>query len=104
VLILHNQINYAGNYNLLSGKDLNGGASFNFNRTESLIETNDEYKLNDYITKHNYFNFNTIKKENKTLTTQISEAEQGIKLWKICIILALLFLGVEVLLIRLFKA
>lgn len=99
-LILHNQIKNSGNYNLYVDKDLISGLSFNYNRKESnlLCYTADELKhiiIND--------NIYIISAEEKSITSILEEKAEGKKLWQICILLTLFFLGLEVLLLRLLK-
>jgi hypothetical protein len=100
---VHNQITNAGNYNLFSDKDLISGFAFNFNRIESDLSCPTSEELKDQLTTNNINNIRVLKTEHKDLKAQLTEVEQGKSLWKLCIILALLFLAVEVLLIRFMK-
>jgi hypothetical protein len=102
-IILHNQITEAGNYNLFSGKDLLTGFAFNFNRKESDLTCLTTDELKDKLIINNLKNIRVLKTDSKNLKEYISEVEQGKKLWKLCIILALFFLATEVLLIRFMK-
>ena len=48
-------------------------------------------------------NASLLSSEINSLNSTISEIKSGKKYWKLCIILALLFLGAEIVLIKLFK-
>ena len=104
-LILHDQINEAGNYNLYADKNLIGGMSFNFSRKESDLACYNSDELKQLIKDDLTINGNiaVISVLEKSITTLLSESAEGKKLWKICILLTLLFLGIEVLLLRLLK-
>jgi hypothetical protein len=102
-ILFHNQITEAGNYNLYADKDLITGISFNFNRKESDLNCFADNELKEQINNHNYNNISILNIGDKKLTESLTELDQGKKLWKLCIILALLFLAAEVLLLRLMK-
>ncbi len=103
VISIHNQIQEAGNYNLLADKDVVAGLSFNFNRKESDLNCLTSEDLRKQLETKNLTNINVIEANAQSLTQSLTEAEQGKKLWKLCIILALLFLAVEVMLLRFMK-
>ncbi len=99
----HNQITEAENYNLYADKDLISGLSFNFDRKESDLNCLTADDLKKQLEAKNLTNINLIETNAQSLTQSLTEAEQGKKLWKLCIILALLFLAVEVILLRFMK-
>lgn len=98
---VHDQISAAGNYSLTDGQDTIEPISFNFNRKESELS----YYSTDELTDESagFKNFTLLKSSEKSLTQTINEINLGIRFWKLCIILALLFLGAEVLLLRFWK-
>lgn len=102
-IIVHDQISNEGNYNLFSEKELIGGFSFNFNRKESDLACYSSDELKDLVNKNSLNNIKIIQATNQTLTQSLKEIEQGRKLWKLCLIFALIFLAIEVLLLRLMK-
>lgn len=102
-IFFHNQITEAGNYNLYANKTPVTGLSFNFNRKESDLSHFAEDELKQEIDKYNYLNINVLNLTEKNITESLTEIDQGKKLWKLCLILALLFLVMEVLLLRLMK-
>jgi hypothetical protein len=99
----HDQITEAGNYNLFAGKELMMGISYNFNRKESDLNCYDPEELSIQIAKYNLLNFSIIKNTNQSITHTLTELDQGKKLWKLCLLLALTFLAAEVLLLRFMK-
>ena len=103
LISVHNQITQADNYNVYADKDPVMCVSFNFNRKESDLTcyTNDELK--EQLKNNNLTNINVMELNSKSLTASLSEAEQGKKLWKLCLILALAFLAIEILLLRFMK-
>lgn len=99
----HGQLSEAGNYVLLNGNDSVIGISANYNRNESDLEV---YSPDDILTQ---LNDNEIKGttvlqiKEKPLAQTISEMSQGKRLWKLFILLALLMLGAEIIILRLWK-
>lgn len=102
-LLVHNQIRDAGNFNVLSGKDLITGVSFNFDRKESDLNCYTIDELNEQLADNSLNNFSILETGTQSLKQSLMEIEQGKKLWKLCIILTLLFLAVESLLLRFMK-
>ncbi|MES2140834.1 MAG: BatA and WFA domain-containing protein [Bacteroidota bacterium] len=102
-ILVHNQITNAGNYNLFAGKDLISGLSFNFNRKESDLNCFTSDELKEQLVNKNFNNFNILETGTQGLKQSLMEIEQGKKFWKLCIVLALLFLAVEGLLLRFMK-
>lgn len=101
ILNVNNQVKQAGFYELYlnEGESLSKFA-FNYDRKESELEYMTEAELQsiagttiDVITSNIATNF----------TDLIGERSRGIALWRWCIILALIFLAIEVLLLRVWK-
>jgi hypothetical protein len=103
LISIHNQITEADNYNIYADKDLVMGVSFNFNRKESDLTCYTTEELKEQLKNNNLDNVNVLETNSKSLTASLSDAEQGKKLWKLCLILALAFLAIEVLLLRFMK-
>ena len=98
---VNDQISEAGYYDLEKEDQLVGIFAFNYNRQESDLSclSSDDLKstFQDVATIWDntaYANFSQL----------IGEKERGIILWKWCIIFALVFLAIEVLIIRFWKA
>ena len=104
-ILVHNQISNAGNYGLFSGKELINGVSFNYSRNESDLSCYTANELKEKLASSSWqvANFNVIEAGAQSLKQALTEQEQGKKLWKFCIILVLLFLAIEVLLLRFMK-
>lgn len=93
----------AGNYSVVTNQDTILDLSFNFDRKESVSKSLKIDELKDQITKFNLLNFNTLEISEKNTATLLSEMNGGTKLWKLCILFALLFVACEVLILRFFK-
>ncbi|MES2837056.1 MAG: BatA domain-containing protein [Bacteroidota bacterium] len=103
-LFTHNQIKEAGHYFVKSANETIQGIAFNYNRTESKFEFWNDTEIEEEIEKNNLSNFKIVKSTEKNLATVISEINAGIKLWKYCLLLALLFIAAEIILIRFWKS
>ena len=94
------QIQEAGFYDLMSGQELAGVYAFNYDRTESPLSYLSIEELRD---SYEGFADVWVETARASLSKLIAEKEHGIILWRWCIILALTFLGLEILLIRFWK-
>ncbi len=102
-MLVHNQIKDAGNY-LLTLNDVNKEVySFNFNRRESDLSCALSDELETLIDEANLSNFNILNQNTGNISLKIEEMNEGKKLWKLCIIFALAFFGIEVVLLRLLR-
>ncbi|MEO6882646.1 MAG: BatA domain-containing protein [Bacteroidia bacterium] len=102
-LFVHDQIKQAGNYELWLGNKILKSISFNYDRKESDLSCYSSDEIAEKTTKLGFVNFSLINNQAKNLTQVLTENEQGKKLWKLCIILVLLFLAAEIMLIRWIK-
>jgi hypothetical protein len=96
---IHGQINEAGNYNLYAGDQKIMPLSFNFNRLESDLSCYTADELQTLLESDQHAGIHIISGGEKSLTSVI-DRDEGKKLWKVCIMLALLFLAIETLLLR----
>ncbi len=101
ILSINNQLKEAGFYELFKDPTLPlAYFGFNFDRQESVL---------DYFTpselKEKYFgsNINFLDNDNMDLKVEIGEINKGLTLWKWCLIAALIFLLLEILLLRFWK-
>ena len=101
ILGLSNQIQTAGYYDLyLEEEEIHSKYAFNFDRQESDLRYYQQGELKSMAGGA----FNVIGLQNNSvLTAAIEERSQGLVLWRWCIILMLVFLAVEVLLLRFWK-
>lgn len=98
---INNQIQEAGHYDLfLSEEDILHQYAFNYDRKESELTYYNESDLSDLMSD----NANIISAAAKANFEQlIGERSQGVMLWRWCLILALVFLALETLLLRIWK-
>lgn len=102
-LFVHDQVQESGHYNITSNDRLLGGIAFNYNRTESDPDCFSAEEVGRQIEAGGFHNIKVMGTEEKSLTQTLSELNEGKKLWKLCVIFALAFLGMEVLLLRFWK-
>lgn len=93
---LNNQVTRANHYELTKGDQPVTVLSFNFNRDESVMRFREPESL-----QKNYLELLDGASEN--LAGNFVQMNEGTALWKYCIILALLFLAIEILLLKLWK-
>jgi hypothetical protein len=103
MILVHDQVKDAGNYNVFADKDLVTGVAFNFNRKESDLNCFSADELKEQMNTFNLMNFNVLENTEQNLSLSLRELEQGKKLWKLCLVMALIFLAAEVLLLRFMK-
>jgi hypothetical protein len=98
---INNQIRRAGFFDLfLTEGETLGKFAFNYDRKESRLEYFTPAELREIVDP----GINIIDvRDTAVLTSRIEERSQGIVLWRLCLILALSFLAMEVLLLRLWK-
>ena len=97
------QIKQAGFYDAMIDQTLVAPLSFNFSRKESKLNCFSEDELSDLILKKGLKTFSIIDNSESNNTIQTIESSEGKKLWKFFIILALLFISIEVILLRVLK-
>ncbi|MCH8318124.1 MAG: BatA and WFA domain-containing protein [Bacteroidetes bacterium] len=101
LLMLHDHIKRAGIFHLyLPDKDYSRLLAFNYDRTESDFSYMDNDEFEQECAKKNIILIQSVA---KNLAHVIEELERGVTLWKVCIILALIFFGVEIVLLRFWK-
>lgn len=93
---LNNQITLANHYELTKGNQPVTVLSFNFNRDESVMRFRDSENF-----EKNYLEFLDGASEN--LAGSFVQLNEGTPLWKYCIVLALFFLAIEILLLKFWK-
>jgi hypothetical protein len=102
-LLTHDQIKNAANYTLKKGNENIMGISYNFNRKESELDYYSENEIQEILDELDFDRISLIIDDNKALSQTLEEMANGIQLWKLFIILALVFLLCEVLIIRVWK-
>jgi hypothetical protein len=94
------EIEVPGQYDLMSSDTLLNYLSFNLDRTESDPRSVSEEK---YQLTINELGIKSFEGSSEKLYSEFNKAQKGTELWKWCIIFALIFLFLEIILIRFFK-
>lgn len=102
-LFIRNNVKNADNYFVTLTNRPVCGISFNYNRFESDLSYYSETEINKKIAQYKFINFSIIEKADSFLTSSIKEISQGKQYWKLFIIMALVFLGIETAILRLWK-
>jgi hypothetical protein len=79
------------------------GLGFNYDRKESDMRFFTEDDLNAWSDSLGIKNLTVLKSEESSIAQSLKETNNGNKLWKLFLILALLFLLGEILIIRFFR-
>ena len=103
-LLLYNQIKKSGHYNITKKDTSIGGFSFNYNRDESDFSYFSNEELAGILAKSPIGNqVNIIEGADSNTSINVHELIQGKQFWWQCLFLALILLGVEIALIRIWK-
>lgn len=102
-VFVRNNIQEAGNYRIVQGDSTLKVVSFNYNRQESNPATYSADEFRQKLDDGGWTNASLTDGSSSELSSNILLADQGKQLWKLFIILALLFLAIETLLIRFMK-
>ncbi len=103
-LLLYNQIKEAGHYNIVVNSEKVDGLSFNYDRAESSQNFLNKEQLAKAVNENEIGQFTKIMENADTADgVVISEIVQGKKYWWHLIVVALIFLGLEIVVFRLFK-
>jgi uncharacterized protein YdaT len=102
-LITHDQIKDAGFYSVSRGNKPAAGLAFNFNRKESDLACYKPSELEQQISRLPVKDIRILKERKSSLQREIHQIKQGTPLWKLFIILSLIFIACEIALIRFFK-
>jgi hypothetical protein len=102
-LMPHDQVKNAGLYSILEGSRIFQGLAFNYDRKESELDCYTADEMNNGLKQSGIKYFAVMQAKKIPITKQIHEMSQGTPLWKIFIILTLLFIAGEIALIRLMK-
>jgi hypothetical protein len=100
-VFVNSGIELADNYSL-ENNTTKIGLAYNYSRSESELDYLTPTEIADIISS-NSINAQFIDLSTGTIQTALSDLNIGKKYWKYCIILALLFLAVEIVLIKIFK-
>ena len=100
LLYVADQIQKSGFYNVRKADSTLAVAAFNDNRLESNMKYESQSELEERFGVQKV-NFIDAKKEN--ILSAIAEKNNGTELWKLCLILSLIFIAAEILLVRYYQ-
>ena len=99
LLYLSDEVQQTGSYNLQKEDSTVAVMAFNDNRSESDLSYLSPADMAKIIPKSG----SVLQAGTASLKNAVTDINIGLQLWKLCIILALLFLAVEILLVRYYK-
>ncbi|MEP7170652.1 MAG: hypothetical protein ABI855_14875, partial [Bacteroidota bacterium] len=102
-LFFRDQVKSSGNYDLLFKNQTAGVVSFDYDRKESVMSFYSKDEIRKIIEENHLSNMKLFEASSKSLTSQLMELNEGIRLWKWCIIFVLIFLAAEILLLKFWK-
>ncbi|MCF8258632.1 MAG: BatA domain-containing protein [Flavobacteriales bacterium] len=102
-MLVHGQVRSDGHCLLLSGQDTLQPVSFNYDRAESILDYMSEAEFRETANNAGITRLGFVSEKTGNITNSIREMQEGKRLWRLFLILALVFLGIEILLIRLFR-
>ncbi len=100
---IQQNIREAGNYLLENDNNMLKGLGYNYSRKESELTYFSSSEVEELIKKYNLKNFTQIETQQQLLTEKIKQLSQGRQLWKLFVLFALIFLAIEIILIRIWK-
>ena len=103
-IYVHDQVREAGHYVLNAGEKDLAVFAFNYPRDESDLRTLEPEEIRKGLEKAGLTNFSVLENTGPKLSTTIQDMNMGLRLWKLFIILALVFLAAEVLLLRFWRS
>ena len=101
-LFTQSQINKNGNYFIKNNAEVIDVASFNYNRNESVLKFVSPDQIEEKIGENN-LSISLVDSSKQTLDKFINQESEGIILWKLFLVLTLVFILIEILLIRFYK-
>lgn len=102
-VFVHSDLEQAGNYLLKSGDNALQPLSFNYNRIESYNETMAVEAFMDQLKQRNFTNWSVLEGDTEAVGAGATTIEKGQKFWLSLIVWALIFLAIEILLIKFWR-
>jgi hypothetical protein len=102
-ILTHGQPVNAGNYSLLHDTRVLEGLAFNYKRQESDLTCYTQSELQDLVKKMDWKRVKVIETSAAGFKTSLADISGGKKLWKLFVLLTLLFLLAETALIKFLK-
>ncbi|MEA5100201.1 MAG: BatA domain-containing protein [Bacteroidales bacterium] len=94
-LVMHNQTNRAGNYNIEQEEEVFGGLSINYNRVESNLSFMDANNINSELKKYSLGYYNILDTKKQVISSYFTKTKNGNYMSIILLILLLLSVGME---------
>jgi len=98
------QVFKAENYDLLFNEKLIGATGFNYDRKESVMKCLTDKEINKKLEYEGVNSFRLLDMKHSDRPMNFAKLDKRTKLWKLFILLTLIFLGAEVVLLRLWKS
>jgi len=98
LLYVSDQLKETGNYSLMKQDSVLSIIAFNDNRKESNLTYLSKNDLKKIAPEGNFINAAT-----PSIKSELTSINLGLQLWKLCIILTLIFVAAEILLVRFYK-
>jgi len=102
-LFFRDQVKESGNYDLVLKNKSAFVISFDYDRKESIMSFYTKNEVSKMIEEKHLSNMKLFEASQKTLTSQLMQLNEGIRLWKWCILLVLAFLAIEIALLKYMK-
>lgn len=99
-IFLHGDIAAAGCYDLYLGDSLVNTIALNYSRQESKLNYSEPSVIQNELTESGIEKLNVIQADTQTMANYADELDNGKKLWLTMIVWALIFLAIEILLIK----
>lgn len=100
---VHSDLQEAGNYLLKSGDDALQPLAFNYNRIESYNETIAVDDFMGQLKEKGFYNWSVLEGDTEAVGAGATTIENGQKFWLSLIVWALIFLAIEILLIKFWR-
>src|SRR6185436_579023 len=102
-LFFRDQVKESGNYDLVLKNKSAFVISFDYDRKESIMSFYTKNEVSKMIEEKHLSNMKLFEASQKTLTSQLMQLNEGIRLWKWYILLVLAFLAIEIALLKYMK-
>ena len=102
-LFLPEQLKEAANYKLITDNKTISSLSFNYNRKESNPLTYSIQEVQEILVKQKINNIQITNHQSQNINSIVQAIQLGESYWKLCVIFALIFLMIEILLIKFIK-
>lgn len=100
---ISDQLGTDGGYYITLKDSIVGSIAFNFNRKESNLAQYQYGELQQLLNDQGLSNFRIVNPNEETIENTLATISEGQSLWKYCILFVLIFLGLEILLLKFWK-